>query len=139
VSWDDTIGEYIPWLNRRTGETYRLLTETEWEYAARAGSERARERESFHFGNRERDLCTFANFADLTAKENDKDWPAAKMANCRDGYVFTAPGGLVPGQHLRASRHAPQCGGVDAELHGGGQTAESLSPPPRMRAKTCLR
>jgi formylglycine-generating enzyme required for sulfatase activity len=53
VSWDDTIGEYIPWLNRRTGETYRLLTETEWEYAARAGSERARERESERARERE--------------------------------------------------------------------------------------
>jgi formylglycine-generating enzyme required for sulfatase activity len=37
VSWDDITKEYLPWLSHRTGKTYRLLTETEWEYAGRGG------------------------------------------------------------------------------------------------------
>ncbi len=50
VSWDDAKA-YIKWLSGKTGKPYRLLSEAEWEYACRAGSETA-----YSFGDNESDL-----------------------------------------------------------------------------------
>ena len=56
VSWDDA-KVYIAWLAKQTGKPYRLLTEAEWEYAARAGNP-AR----YSFGDDETQLGEYAWF-----------------------------------------------------------------------------
>ena len=84
VSWEDAQG-YVRWLSRRTGNDYRLLSEAEWEYVARAGTTTAR-----YWVESETGQCRHANGADLTAKRQNDGWT---VADCDDGYYRTAPVG----------------------------------------------
>ncbi|MFN2098677.1 formylglycine-generating enzyme family protein [Altererythrobacter sp. MF3-039] len=78
VSWDDAKA-YADWLAEETGEPYRLPTEAEWEYAARAGTTTAR-----YWGDSDGpEACEYGNVAGASSFRPQFD--------CDDGYAFTAP------------------------------------------------
>lgn len=91
VSWND-VQEFIKKLNGRGQGTYRLPTEAQWEYAARARTETA-----FHFG-----ACLSANQANY-----DGNYP---LSGCSKGRYreTTIPGG---------SLNAPNAWGLH-DMHG---------------------
>ena len=64
VSWNDAQA-FAAWLTRHTGEAFRLPTEAEWEYAARAGSAT-----KYYFGDNESLLCQYGNHADTSTDFN---------------------------------------------------------------------
>jgi len=90
VNWGDAKA-YTDWLSKKAGRTYRLPTEVEWEYAARAGN-----RASRPWGDNAIDACAYANVADASAKRDVPGTASWLFHECDDKYASTAPVGSYP-------------------------------------------
>jgi formylglycine-generating enzyme required for sulfatase activity len=103
VSWNDARA-YIDWLAQKTHQPYRMVSEAEWEYAARMGLSPGRHFLSW-FGLGGSDLCHGSNGADQSAHDviqgaetgGIKAWT---FASCDDGYAYTSPVGHFPANAL---------------------------------------
>jgi formylglycine-generating enzyme required for sulfatase activity len=91
LSWADAHA-YVAWLSEKTGQRYSLLSEAQWEYAARAGTQTP-----WFWGTAEdswgsRKACEYANTHDEAGKEAH---PMYVWSNhqCNDGYAENAPVG----------------------------------------------
>lgn len=83
VSWLDALA-YAKEISKKTGVNYRLPTENEWEYAARAG---VKENKLYP---KDIDACFYANVADATIKKEHPKWI---VHNCLDGFYVSSPVG----------------------------------------------
>jgi formylglycine-generating enzyme required for sulfatase activity len=84
VNWNDAKA-YVGWLARKTGSPYRLPSEAEWEYAARAATQTSR-----FWGDGASAACGYANVSDQTQKNAGF---TGRFFECSDGYVYSAPVG----------------------------------------------
>jgi formylglycine-generating enzyme required for sulfatase activity len=80
VSWQDAQA-YVAWLRGKTGKAYRLLSEAEWEYAARAGTSTAR---------------PWGQSASHDRANTGAAQCCAPFASGRDRWLHTSPAGSFP-------------------------------------------
>lgn len=93
VSWEDAVA-YCAWLAKKEGRPYRLLTEAEWEYAARAGT-----------------TTEFNTGAEFPAEQHNNQILSWYPDPAR------SQGELEKVQPLRVGRYAPNAWGLH-DMHG---------------------
>ncbi|OTM50029.1 formylglycine-generating sulfatase enzyme [Acinetobacter pittii] len=117
--------EFAKWLSKKTGQTYRLPTEVEWEYAARAGTTTA-----YYWGD---DLnldqaCKYANVLDPSTAAALPQTSGWSLFKCTDGYAFTSPvGKFLPNNFGLYDMSANAREWVDDCWHSNYENAPSVN------------
>ena len=91
VSYNDISQQYLPWLSKITGFTYRLPTEAEWELASQGGNKSSRGGIT-EAGSNVQLACSYGNSSDVAGKVRETIWAGAA---CNDGFLYTAPAGSL--------------------------------------------
>ncbi len=105
---------YIKWLSEKAGVQFRLPSEAEWEYAARAGGS-----DALPWGSDPTAACVHANAADASLISQFKGRDLSLFFACDGHYAFTAPAG----------KHKPNAFGLNDMLGNAREiTADCWNP-----------
>lgn len=88
VNWNDAQA-YVAWLSKKSGHHYRLPSEAEWEYAARAGTTGY-----WYWGDDPTAACQYENMADRAfLRQRLRSGTPDNHFDCDDGFAWNAPVG----------------------------------------------
>jgi formylglycine-generating enzyme required for sulfatase activity len=80
ISWREAMA-FCRWLSQQSGKKVTLPTEAQWEWAARAGSDK-----QFFYGDKDTDFSTWANLADASRRRTFVKWDGGSRVHIKRDY-----------------------------------------------------